>query len=273
MLASIAFNSRSYSARFYRKAIRLRDFFFASINESPIFLLGNQKSGTTVMGLLLADATGLSVTIDLYREIFKPEFQTLPENPQDFEAFLAKNRIDFSRDIIKEPNLTLFFPELKERFPGARFLFIVRQPHDNIRSILDNLKIKGDLTASVEELCPHIPEAWRYVIDNRWRMVLDTHYIASLCARWNYMADVYLENRETIQIVRYEDFRKQRQASIHLLAESLNLRIVNDISTLVDRQYQPRGQNRDIDTRSFYSPDNFQMIQSICGERMKLLGY
>jgi hypothetical protein len=273
MLASIAFNSRSYRARIYRKAVRLRDFIFGSINESPIFLLGNQKSGTTVVGLLLADATGLSVTIDLYREIFKPEFQNLPENPYGFEAFLSKNRIDFSRDIIKEPNLTLFFPELRARFPNARFILIVRHPHDNIRSILDQLNIKGDLTASIDELCPHIPEAWRYVLDSRWRMISGRHYIASLCTRWNYMVDFYIENQHAFQLIRYEDFKKHRQATIHRLAESLNLGIVNDISALVDRQYQRRGKHREIDIRSFYSPHNFQMIQSICGERMKLFGY
>jgi hypothetical protein len=273
MLASIAFNNRSLKSRLYRKAIRVRDFLFGTVHEAPIFVLGNQKSGTTAIALLLADASGKSVTIDLYKEIFNPEFQTLPQNLDGFGTFIKKNRVDFSRAIIKEPNLTLFYPQLQRRFPKSRFVFIVRQPHDNIRSILDNLNLRGDLDYAVDELSPNVTKAWRYVLDNRWCMATDAHYISSLCARWNYMVDVFLENQSLFKLVRYEDFKADKKDMIHQLARRLGLTIVNDISDLVSRQYQSRGANRGIDVGAFFGAHNFQMITAQCGNRMKHLGY
>ena len=38
---------------------------FAVINENPIIVLGNQKSGTSAIAHLLADYGGLSRTIDI----------------------------------------------------------------------------------------------------------------------------------------------------------------------------------------------------------------
>ena len=38
---------------------------FATINETPIIVLGNQKSGTSAIAHLLADYGGLSRTIDI----------------------------------------------------------------------------------------------------------------------------------------------------------------------------------------------------------------
>ena len=41
-------------------------------DSTPIFLLGNQKSGTTAIAALLAEATDLSVTLDFTRAINSP---------------------------------------------------------------------------------------------------------------------------------------------------------------------------------------------------------
>jgi len=270
---SIAFNDRALKYRIYRKARRIYDTLFARVNEKPIFILGNQKSGTTVIALLLADATLTSVTIDLFKEIYDPEFQHLFQHPGRFAGFIKKNRADFSRNFVKEPNLTLFFPFLKERFPHAKFVMVVRDPRDNIRSILDRLQLSGTLDDSVEDIRPAISEAWSYVLDNRWYLDCGDHYIDSLSARWNYMADIYLDHRDDIHLVRYEDFRKDKIGAIQQLTSAIGLPVRNDITPLVNRQFQRKGNHRKLDVRHFFSPENLRRIERVCAQSMAALGY
>ena len=273
MLNSIAFNDRALKYRAYRKVRRLGETLFANINQKPVFILGNQKTGTTAIALLLSDAIGQSVTIDLVKEMQHPEFQYLFDHFNKFDDFISKNRVDFSRQLIKEPNLTLFYAMLRKRFPSAQFIMVVRDPRDNIRSILDRLRLSGTANLSVESIKPTISEAWYYVIDNRWYLDCSEHYIDSLSSRWNFMADVYLNNKDDMTLVRYEDFLKNKTKAIQQLATALGTTIRRDIGHLVDRQFQGRGAHKHIDVRQFFSPANIRKINSACGERMAALGY
>jgi hypothetical protein len=132
--------------RYSRAAsLRLRELQYCAmnvvtrVNPRPIFVLGNQKSGTTAIAALFARLSGQTVTLDLFREVWWPTYQGIPSGDVSFDAFVARNRWGFSRDIVKEPNLTLFPDALAERFPEARTIFVVRDPRDNIRSLLNRL--------------------------------------------------------------------------------------------------------------------------------------
>lgn len=92
----------------------------ASVNEAPIFVLGNQKSGTTAIAVLLAERTGLSVTWDLtmnYNSLVRDLY--LGNAPID--ALVERAQLPFSKDVIKDPNLTFLYELLRERdFRGRR---------------------------------------------------------------------------------------------------------------------------------------------------------
>ncbi|NEP45581.1 MAG: hypothetical protein F6K35_42755, partial [Okeania sp. SIO2H7] len=118
----------------------------AKINPQPILVLGNQKSGTSAIAALLAEMTDLSVTIDLRKEIPNPTYDKIIKGELTFSEFVQLNKLDFSRDIVKEPNLTLLDRELAEYFPNSDFVFVIRDPRDNIRSILNRLQLPGNLT-------------------------------------------------------------------------------------------------------------------------------
>ena len=139
--------------------------YLSRVNPRPVLVLGNQKSGTSAIAALLGDLTGLSVTIDLPREIRHAEYLRVLRGEITMREFVALNRHEFSRDIIKEPNLTLLYEELAEFFPEASFAYVVRDPRDNLRSMLNRLKIRGDLEKLSGDVKERIPHAWRLVLD------------------------------------------------------------------------------------------------------------
>lgn len=247
----------------------------AKINAAPVFILGNQKSGTSAIAALLAAATGYSVTIDLTKEWIyeRKSHLLLKENKCSFESFLNWNKLDFSRDIIKEANLSLFYDELNCFFPDAKYVFIVRDPRTNIRSILNRLNLPGDLKhLSLSEYKQKIPTGWKTVIDGSWLGLNGENYVDMLAKRWNYMTDVYKFNRSKMILVRYEDFLIDKTGVISMIAKDLNLNFKYDISNKVDIQYQPRG-NPVVDLNLFFGNDNMSIITKECKQNMDYFGY
>jgi len=246
----------------------------AQINPVPIFVIGNQKSGTSAIAVLLAELTRLSLSMDLEREYLSrsQSYIRMKRGELSFETFLARNRLSFSRDIVKEANLTIFFNELAEHFPASRFVYVLRDPRDNIRSILDRLNLRGDLWQLGQDHYRKLTRGWDTVLDGTWLGLRGENYIEMLARRWNFMVDVYLKNRERIFLVRYEEFVRDKVGVIELLAQRLGLVEANGISDKVDVQFQPKG-NAGVSWRHFFGVENLLRIEEICGERMKTVEY
>lgn len=242
------------------------------INPRPIFILGNQKAGTSAIAALLAELTGLSVSIDLRKEVYNPTYDRVKKGELSFTDFIKFNKLDFSRDIIKEPNLTLLYDYLKTYYPDSKLVFVVRDPRDNIRSILDRLGIPGNLSVLTQDYQQKITPAWKLIIDSQWLGLGEETYIEKLAQRWDAMSDVFLNNREQFILIRYEDFLKDKQAAINNLAQSLALSPVNNISDKINIQFQPRGK-KDVTWQNFFGIDNLFQIENICNARMKQLEY
>ncbi|MBN1239849.1 MAG: hypothetical protein JXB36_15210, partial [Gammaproteobacteria bacterium] len=111
----------------------------AAVNDHPIFILGMQKAGTSAVAHLLGERTASTTTVDFFDEVYDPVYPRLVRGEISTREYVLRNRLDFSRDIIKEPNLTLLYRQLLEHFPAARFVFVVRDPRDNIRSLLNHV--------------------------------------------------------------------------------------------------------------------------------------
>lgn len=244
------------------------------INRSPIVILGNQKSGTSVIAALLGEMTGLSVTIDLRKEIEKPTYNQVKSGELSFDQFVKINKLDFSRDIIKEPNLTVFYQELQQYYQQARYVFVIRDPRDNIRSILNRLKIPGNLPELKEEYQEEIKQypAWNLVLNGQWLNLGGDNYIERLAERWNLTTDVFLQNQDQMILIGYEEFVKDKVAAITNLAQQLELKPINDIREKVNIQFQPRG-DRNVKWIEFFGEDNLERIERICEDRMKYFHY
>lgn len=245
---------------------------FVSPNERAVIVLGNPKSGTTVVAGLLAEYAGASATLDLWPRLHRPEtLAAVHAGELPFAAFVDHFRADFSRGVVKDVHLTFLFPQLAERFPQARYVMVTRDPRDNIRSILDRLDLPGDredVDVSRREMRP----LWRAVLESPWLEVGDGTYVEKLARRWSIAAAVYLEHRNAIELIRYEDFLEDKAGAIEGLARRLGLERLGRIEDKLDRRYQPKGRS-DVDWREFFGTDNLRTIETTCEAEARALGY
>lgn len=250
--------------------------FSESLKKSePVVVLGNQKTGSTAIAALLAQATGKSVTLDLQRAIPDVGWQLCVKyGVTPFREIAHKYKDDFSMPIIKEPSLSYFYDEMLELMPNAKYVFIQRNPYQNIRSVLNRLKIPGDLTDIEYDQWPELCKTpvWRLALDSSWLGRPKGSYIESMAHRWDIAARTYLDSPECFILIRYEDFVKDKKSSIEGLASDLGLVVQEDIGTNVDVQYQGKG-NRSASPGEFFGETNREVIRKICGESAKKLGY
>ncbi|HLO20079.1 MAG TPA: sulfotransferase [Sphingomicrobium sp.] len=245
----------------------------ARINPHPLIFLGKGKSGTTAIAALFAQATGQSVALDI-PALFIDGLRPILTGRSHLRNVIRRERIAFSNDILKQPTLTWLYPQLKERFPGARYAFILRDPRDNIRSLFNRMGIPGNLRDLSEEQRAKIDSGWRWHFEEPHLLGLTgADYIELSAERWNRAADVYLQNSSEMLLIRYEDFLADRIGSIGSLADQLGLAIVKDIRSSLDHEFQPRGRDRGSNPGDFFGEENLAKIVEICGVRMRRLGY
>ncbi len=239
-------------------------------HPEPVFMFGNQKAGSTAIAALLASATGKRATLDL-PGTKAPYFARLTRGQTPLERFVAQNAFSFSAPIIKDGSLTFVAEELMAYFAVPRAIFILRSPLDNIRSILDRLKLPGNLE-TLDARNVRINATWREILAGEDLGFTPDHYIAILARRWQRAAEIYERNPDRYVRIRYEDFRADKIAEIRRLADAFALPAPHDISALLECDFQRRG-NPDTDLRAFFGPENFQRIVDICGESAARQGY
>jgi hypothetical protein len=243
-------------------------------DRSPIFVLGTQKSGTTVIAASLAHVSGTSATIDIRRAIAYPEWKILLQyGIGSFENYLFRFRKEMSRGIIKEPGLTFFYPELREYFPLARFVMIQRHPYEVIRSTLDRLQIPGNIPEINVRDHSHLAQspAWRINLDTSWLGHCPRNHVDALAFRWKLAARIYLKNPNEFLLVKYEDFLEDKVRVIRRLARDLGLARVQDIGQKVSEQFQNQG-TRPASWTQYFGP-NLDLVKSVCSKEAGDLGY
>jgi hypothetical protein len=259
---------RLYDARRHcRDEVRAR---FSRPHRCPVFILGMQKSGTSAIAGLLGLRTGLPTTIDLERDWRETTVDTAGVDADAFDRFVRRNAVDFSRAIVKEPNLTFLVDRIRDRWPEAPLVFVVRDPAETIRSILDRLDLPGDLNEFPADRLAATPLAWRVVLDNRWIGVETAHPIESLAARWRRAAEIALAAGEDTLLVRYEDFKSNLAVEIDRIALHLGLEVTADITEALDRPFQPPGRPRAV--ADVFGP-NLERIRRVVAPVAASLGY
>ncbi|MEO8175179.1 MAG: sulfotransferase [Sphingomicrobium sp.] len=245
----------------------------ARINHQPLIFLGKGKSGTTAIAALFAEATGKSVALDI-PALFIDGIRPILLGRSDLSEVVGRERLAFSHDIIKQPTLTWFFDELCECFPAAKFVMIVRDPRDNIRSVLNRMAVPGDLNDLSPAMIRNIHGGWRWHFDEPWLLDLKgANYIELSANRWNLATDVYRTHSDRMLLVRYEDFMLDKVGSIGKLAKQLGLLVIKDIAANSERQFQPQGKDRGKSWSEFFGPRNLAIIERVCGSRMVEFNY
>ncbi len=255
-------------------AVRPLVYRFYPAAEAPVFVLGNQKSGTSAIAALLARAAGLSYDIDL-GGLRLPEYEAIYADRRQLPTLLKKRAgVEFSKGLVKEPNLTFLLPELLRLHPRSRFVFVVRDPRANIRSILNRLQVPGDLATLPPEDYPEISPMWRAILFNHWvgDASRQLNYVARSAERWQQALNVYQEQAGRVALIRYEDFRVAKQEAIRELARRIDLPAPHDISRWVDVQFQPAGRPV-ADYHDFFGAANLSFIEQECAAGMRQLNY
>ena len=243
----------------------------AQLQDDPIFILGTQKSGTSAIAALLGMRADVSSAIDLPREIRRPTSHLVHNDRVGFRSFLHRNAVDFSRVIIKEPNLTFLVDHLLDRWPDARLAFVIRDPVQTVRSVLDRLQLPGDQLELSPEQRRSIPPAWRIVMDNHWLGIHDASYIDQLAGRWRVAAGIAADLGDRAEIVRYEEFLQDKSGLIDRLALKLGLHCRVDITASLDQAFQPKGRHRR-DPKAFFK-GNLERILHLTAEHRERFGY
>ena len=228
-------------------------------HPSPVIVLGNQKAGTSAVAGLLSMATECEVVIDFHREIRLPMFHKVIQGEASFERFAKRNRWEFSKPIVKEPNITHMYDHLRSAFPHAKFIFVVRDPFSNIRSIIQRLSLPP--RGNELKHCSNVPRVWRAIL----QISQDEGggYIGRFAANWRRCADIFLCNQADMIAVRYEDFRENKRSTIESLARSVGLKVKCNIEQYVNRPFQTAG-TEVRDYFEYFGEDNCRTVCRIC---------
>lgn len=245
---------------------------FATVNNSPIIVIGNQKSGTSAIAHLLADFGELSKTIDI-PPLWSPVAIKIMHGQSNFTKIVRRHRFYFSTELIKEPEMTFFIDQVISTFPKAKYIFVVRDPRDNIRSLLNRINVPGHLKEIDKISFSAVLPSYRVMLDaSIWGGKQTENYIEALAHKWNRAVDSYLCYKDRMALAKYEDFLNDKYRFIAKLAKQLGVLEKIDISDRLEVQYQPRG-NRSISWKDFFGMENLMRIERICNSRMKEFGY
>lgn len=244
-----------------------------AVHKDPVFIFGNQKTGSTAIAALLAQATQNTAILDMFYRIPWTVETRLLQKSLPFGTFVQRHRRLFSAKVIKEPDLVFFLDDLTACFPASKMVFLLRDPRDNIRSILNRLNLPGSQEQLTEPQFANLPsQLWRIVMEGTLFGTQGNSYIETMALRWRKMVELYESRSDRILLLRYETFLEDKVGCIGRLADQLDLRATTDISSAVDTQYQPRG-DRSTRPLEFFGRSNLAVIERVCGEKMRQYGY
>ncbi len=234
-------------------------------NKDAVFIFGLQKSGTSAIAGLLAECTDKSVTIDT-KYLWYPKNEEIISGKIRVEDYVRKFSHPFSKDIIKEPNSTFFIEQLQEYFYLHKYIFILRNPLDNIRSILNRLGLPGD---KQDIDLNDVPVNWRSMFNK----TKGKDHITVLANRWveaNSQSNII--KSDACILIKYEDFLLDKERCIESIAHKIGFKPKKSIKHIMDKQFQPKG-NPDADLMAFFKERNYDKIINICGDIMEEYNY
>jgi hypothetical protein len=237
-------------------------------NAAPLFVFGNQKSGTSAIAGLLSEATGKSLIAD-FGGAQEPFIGELIRGEIPVARYIARNAWAFSAPVVKEPGLTFAAPALMDHFPQSRAVMVLRNPWHNIRSMLERLGVRGDADSIVAGK-RRINRTWQSILAGTDLGLPPAHYIDILSQRWLRAAQIADTLGSRAVAVRYEDFANSKKETMEALAGALGWPVVSDVSAKLDHAFQPRGTG--IDPKPFFGK-NYERIGAICGRKAAKHGY
>ncbi len=242
--------------------------------KGKIFVCGMPKSGTTAIAKLLAHSLDVSVNSDPFNRLDELGVKyrgQLFAGDMTLEALWSENRAVFRGQLVKDPNFPLLLEPLYRLFPAASFVFLVRDPFENIRSLLNRVSLPGEIT-NLDSSNVSIGTTWLNLLNGTTPDMPGNNYIENLSWRWKKSAELLHQYRERAVIAKYDDFVLDKENYIYSLGAKLDRSCKKSVADLVDVQYQPKGKSVK-DPCGFFSPDAIDTISRITQDASRKFGY
>lgn len=232
-------------------------------NPNAILLFGLNKSGTSATINLIAHSANISILDDFPYKL--GDWDDVVYGKENFIKYLNKHGYAFSKDLIRFPMNQQAIDFASSYFLMNKYIVTIRNPIDNIKSILSRLKLPGDLESlDVSKLNYH----------SNWIKMLNRkpHYIDSLIDCWNEAYSINeIINCPNAVIFKYEDFIDDKETYISQKVHELDLKPKNSIKEFVNVQYQPKGTGQN--NLEFFGERNLSKIVNQTKPIAKNFGY
>lgn len=217
--------------------------------ERPLIIVGAPRSGSTLLFETLAACLPVyTVQGESHRQIeqfaaLRPDARGFDSNrlvradaSEDMASALRQAFWDSMRDrsgappldgaqgvrlLEKTPKNALRVPFLDAVFPDACFIYLVREPRDNIASLIEGWQSRRFVTY------PHLPgwqgPPWSFLLIEGWRELAARPVAAIAAAQWQQAHSTLLDDlaavpAERVHALRYEDFLQDPQAHVNAIA-------------------------------------------------------
>lgn len=236
--------------------------------SSKVFILGHQKSGTTVIAALIAEMSGFSLTNDIHRSHKDSQsYRAAHFCSKEQQNLIDKYSYEISKDIVKEPELSFFYRSLKNKYINAQFIYISRSPKYIIRSILSRLgaqKSSSEIYSDTFKKNLKRAPLWQDIIGYS----SGNNIIEHLAHRIEKLDSLYLNNEVNLHLLKYENFITDKTNSLSLLLNDLNIKKINDASHLLNKQFQPKSIS--IKPDEYFTKAELELIDKICVSYTKI---
>jgi hypothetical protein len=247
------------------------------LSASPhpdVFVSGMPKSGTTAVLRLMGLAAGERTCndpfyqLDLqgvrFRDALFAETLRLPGLMRTYPRV-------FRGTLLKDPNFVFFQRDLRDAWPSAAWVFTIRDPRDNVRSILNRLRLPGRVDG-IRTGLERVTGAWRDVLLGRNPALPGGDPIEHMARRWVCIAEAIDAVGDGAVVSRYEEFVRDKPARIADLCRAVGLDPVHDIREQMDVPFQPRGDRQAV-WEEFFGPAELATLESVCGPWLARFGY
>ncbi len=235
-----------------------------------VIVLGNHKSGTTAIASLLGEMCGVSTAIDFPRQHRRSGYR-LARGSVSLRRIHAEHPELFHSTVLKIPALTFVASQLPEVFPRARYVAIIRDPRENIRSILNRRGVSGD---GQPEVRAKLRAAWLRTpsMDGGAWGATGADHVEALAHRWNAAVAAIDALDAPVHLVSYEAFLADKAGVLAEIARGVGLEERTSVTDRLDHQFQPAG-DRAVGWERFFGAERLAAINQICADGIGRFGY
>lgn len=236
--------------------------------QSPIFLLGTQRSGTTLLGRMLSAHPDVFIKNELHmRSVFTPGASRadIEQNidriiQRDVGKSIAQLLEDDGKKIwgLKDPELTSHLDAIKQFLPDARFIIITRDGRAVVNSYIEN---KWGLGTNA------------YTGALRWRREVESQLAFQA------------EHPYKVFRISYEDLITDQEATLRSVCKFLGLSFSDTMMNHEEQKSYVSKNRENIHTfrapdpelarkwRKRLSPHQVRIIESVARDTLTKLGY